>query len=769
METQVFSSSGADKSYALAAALGATQAPLAALKANQVSKVQEDAIAWANGTSTADINSAISNKTLLPSESPVFVAAVRNIQGGRQLAETVSDLKSKLATGELKFDSSKDFDAYFLEQRNEFLSGKDNFTVAGYDKAFNESRTALGEFVRTTNDQTAINDAAEQGNAAMTSYLAYVSDPKQFQGTPAEGAQLLGDVYDTMVKNNVVAKEEGKKILTGAMRSLIPGGNKDLLDAMLDTRTSDGHRVRDIVGAEHSALFSAQASGNFDQQQVKNWVDLSKEFAFAAADGQLTGQKLKRFEELWSRFDKYLPASSKLQILNSQQSSMAGMQKAFSQQIFDNSVEVAKANNDAMLFAAIEGQYLPEFFAGQGSTLTIPNNSGGTTPVSVSEMKASAQRYLQEKLKDADPVTRMHHFAQNGLIDAQAQASLAKLSVGLAEVTIGTSGKEQGAVANGTAEGLLQFKSLLDNNYAYTKSLVGDSDSFDRLVLASSQLEMGRSIDEVAIGMARIKGLGITSPQYQGFNKSVQVAVDDLLDPSFLEKVASILPGFEGVSDMSNVLHFSSVIRDYAMFNVVTGSSANAKEAVAGALEHIQKNSVRVGNFKYLKKDLPEIPATVKDTRTPAEWMEGYIKEVVFPIATTAGYSTDKVRLEKSPGGYVVYIGGSTFMQGSDGKEVRIGNKQIGDWALQTTQTEMRSNTFEQHIKLEEARLIRKMPKAVQGVGRERLYGADVNPYTSSIIDRNKQLIMDKGWDQLPLDEMLANVRAERTKNMKGK
>ncbi len=766
METQVFNS-GADKSYQLAAALGATQAPLAALRENQVAKVQQDAIAWANGTSTADLNSAISNKTLLPSESPVFVAAVRNIQGGRQLAETVSDLKSKLATGELKFDSSKDFNDHFIKVRNEFLAGKDNFTVAGYDKAFNESRAALGELVRTTNDQTAINNAAEEGNAAMTSYLAYVSDPKQFQGTPAEGAQLLGDVYDTMVKNNVVAKEEGKKILTGAMRSLIPGGNKDLLDAMLDTRTSDGHRVRDIVGAEHSALFSAQASGNFDQQQVKNWVDLSKEFAFSAVDGQLTGNKLKRFEELWSRFEKYLPASSKLQILNSQQSAMASIQKGISAQTFANVLAVNKANNDSQIFAAIEAGNFGLFKA--STALSVVSKDGTYTPVSDADQNATAQRYLQEKLQGVDPVTRASHFDNNGMVDEQAQASLAKLSVDLAEVTIGTNGKEQGKVAEGTAEGLMQFKSMLDHNYAYAKRVVGDSDSFDRLVLASSQLEMGRSIDEVAIGMARIKGLGITSPQYQGFNKSVQVAVDDLLDPDFLDKVASILPFFEGTNDMSNVLHFSSVIRDYAMFNVVTGSSANAKEAVAGALEHIEKNSVRVGNFKYLKKDLPEIPSTVKDTRTPAEWMDRYIKEVVFPIATTAGYNTDKVRLEKSPGGYVVYIGGSTFMQGSDGREVRIGNKQMGEWALQTTQTSMRSDAFDKHVIQEEARLIRKMPKAVQGVGRERLYGADVNPYTSSIIDRNKQLIMDKGWDQLPLDEMLANVRAERTKNMKGK
>jgi hypothetical protein len=61
------------------------------------------------------------------------------------------------------------------------------------------------------------------------------------------------------------------------------------------------------------------------------------------------------------------------------------------------------------------------------------------------------------------------------------------------------------------------------------------------------------------------------------------------------------------------------------MFNVVTGSSVNAIEAVAArALEHIR---LCVFELQYLKKDCN--PATVKDTRTPAEWMEGYIKSCV--------------------------------------------------------------------------------------------------------------------------------------------
>ena len=286
METQYFNANN-DKATQLARSLGAAQAPLADLRQNQVQRVHQEALAWANGTSTEDIAKAVFDKSLRPSESPIFKAAMLNIHGGRQLADTVNKITSDLNTGELAFNSSKEFEDYFTAQRNEFLAGKDNFTVAGYDKAFNEAKTALGQFVRDKNDKDTINAAAEQGSAAMGSYLAFVSDPKQFQGTPAEAAQLLGQVYDTMVKNGVVAKEVGKTILIDSMKSLVPGGNKDLLNAMLDTRTADGLLVRDLVGTDQAALFSAQVSGNFDQQQVKNWQQESQEFALAAFEGQL--------------------------------------------------------------------------------------------------------------------------------------------------------------------------------------------------------------------------------------------------------------------------------------------------------------------------------------------------------------------------------------------------------------------------------------------------------------------------------------------------
>lgn len=766
METQYFNANN-DKATQLAAALGAAQQPLAALRQNQVETVHKEALAWANSTSTDDIAKAVFDKSLRPSESPIFNAAVRNIHGSRALADTVTQIKSDLATGKLKFNSSKEFDAYFTQQRNEFLAGKDNFTVSGYDKAFNEARTALGEFVRTQNDQEALNAAAEQGNAAMNSYIAFVSDPKQFQGTPTEAASLLGNVYDTMVKNGVVAKEVGKKILTDGIKSLIPGGNKDLMDAMLDTRTADGLRVRDIIGADHSALFAAQAKGNFDQQQVKNWQQESQEFAIAAAEGQLTGNKLQRFEEAWARYAPYLSASNKLTILSAQKTAMAAIQKGISEANFNNILMVAEQSNTAAVVAAVEGNTYEQW--AQGASLVVPTKDGGTTSVSKSDMETIARKHLESKFAQSDLITRMNGFAQNGIVDTQLQASLSKLSTNLSEVTIGTNGKPQGEVPPEAASQLGEFMAMNKANPLYLKKVVGDSERYDQLELAAGQLELGRSMNEIAVGMSKIKSLDIQSAQFKGLDKGVQDAVTEILSPSWLERMAYILPGFDGVSDMSNQMAYGAKIKKWALFNVLTGASRDPKEAVDGAFEHFKKSSVRVGNVMYLKTDMPEIPADVIGTRTPAEWMDKYVKEVINPIATEAGYSVDKIRLEPTPGGYTAYLAGNTFMLGKDGQVVHIGKKDIGEWARKSTQIELRTNTFDKYIAQEEARLIKKMPKDVQRFGRERLYGTDINPYKGSIIERNKQLIIDNGWDQLPLDEMLAKVREHRDAKLKTK
>ena len=757
METQYFNANN-DKATQLARSLGAAQAPLADLRQNQVQRVHQEALAWANGTSTEDIAKAVLDKSLRPSESPIFKAAMLNIHGGRQLADTVNKITSDLNTGELAFNSSKEFEDYFTTQRNEFLAGKDNFTVAGYDKAFNEAKTALGQFVRDKNDKDTINAAAEQGSAAMGSYLAFVSDPKQFQGTPAEAAQLLGQVYDTMVKNGVVAKEVGKTILIDSMKSLVPGGNKDLLNAMLDTRTADGLLVRDLVGTDQAALCSAQVSGNFDQQQVKNWQQESQEFALAAFEGQLVGKKLQRFEESWTRYSPYLSASNKLTILNAQKTAMAGIQKGISTANFNNTVNLATQGNTAAILAAVEANGFAALR--QAGGLFVPTENGGQKAVSAAEMEEVARKHLEERTQGLDAVSRMSRFAQNDIVDTQTQTAIGTLSTNLSEVTIGTNGKPQGEVPAGTDAQLLEFQAMNLANPLYIQKVVGDSQRYDQLELAAGQMSLGRSMNEIAAGMSKIKNLNIQSAEYKGLSNSVKIAVDDITSPSTLEHIAYLLPGFEGVSDMSNKVRFAAKIREWALFNVVTGASVDAQQAVTGAFEHFKKNSVRVGNIMYLKTDMPEIPAEVLGTRQPAEWMDRYVKEVIYPIATETGYSSDKVRLEPSPGGYSVFIAGNSYMQDKDGKVIFVRKNEIGEWALQTSQVDLRSTTFDVYIQSQESGL---------GMSRERFYGSDLSPYQGSIISRNKQLIIDRGWDQLPIKEILANVRSERDIKLKGK
>lgn len=750
METQVFNS-GADKSLQLAAALGATQAPLASLAESRTQKIQEDALTWANGTSTDSLSKAIQDRAVLPSESPVFAAAIRNIYGNRMLTDTVGQIKSDLSTGKLKFNSSAEFDTYFTNIRSEALGGMDSFTVKGYDKSFNESRSALSEFVRTSNDQEQLNDALVEGSSAIRSKLSYVSDPQLFKGTPEEGAQLITDLYETLVKNGVVAKESGKKILMDAVKSLVPGGNKDLLNAMLDSRTSDGLLMRDIVGIDQSALFTEQAKGNFNTQQVKNWQQEVQSFHLLAADGHLTGKKLNDFEVLWKRYEAYLPASSKLTILNAQESTMTSLRKGTSDQLFANIKQQQDNQNLASMSAALASDDVQNLWVNGG--LGNHSKDGTFRKMTQSEFMDKAYELLDVATRDQDSVTRMSRFAQNDLIDRQMRTDLQNLSTTLSEVTIGKEGKAIGDVPQDTADRLLNFAELNKNNPMYMEKVIGDTKVYDQMELASSQLVAGRSIREVAVGMAKIRGLGVTSAQYSSLTKDVQLAVDEITGTSFLETLGYYTPGFDGVKDYSNKIRLASLTRNWALFNLVTGASSSAAEAAKGAQEHYDKNTVRVGNMKMLSTDLPVMPKGIVGEANPAYWTNKYITDVLNPIAESAGFSSESIRLEPTAGGYTIYVRGNSVLLDAGGVEVRIGKDTIGAWAVNDSSVTLRSDSFEERIVKEEKRL---------GVSRERIYGRDMSPYTGTIIDKNKQLIIDRGWDELPLDQMLKNVRAER-------
>ena len=283
---------------------------------------------------------------------------------------------------------------------------------------------------------------------------------------------------------------------------------------------------------------------------------------------------------------------------------------------------------------------------------------------------------------------------------------------------------------------------------------IGNSKQYEQLEMASWNLNAGRSLDEVALGMAKMDAIDADSATLAGMTTAVRDGVTTLTTPSLYRRALSTLP-FTNEADISNLSKFQTNIRKWAMFSVVTGG-ANVDEAVAAATQHWIDNSERVGNTMMLKTDLPKIPPAVLEQGSTASWTERYMEEKVHPIAKAMGHSVDKIRLEKIEGGYAVYLAGDSFMMTPEYKPLRIPNSAIGAWSVDTLDRDYRNNKFDAHITREEQRI---------GGSRGAIYGTRINNSIGTIVDQNRDLVLDQKWDKLSLEEILSNIKNYKSEN----
>jgi hypothetical protein len=751
METQLFNS-GADKSSQLAAALGATQAPLAALAENRTQQIQEDAVSWANSNSTADIASAIKGGGVLPSESPVFVAALNNIYGTRMLADTVAQVGSDLTTGKLKFGSSAELDVYMTKIRNDSLSGQNNFMVKGYDKSFLESKAALSKFVRQSNDQTQINEAALEGAATLNAQAEMIVDPKLFQGTAEEGADLLYKTYRLLVDNGAVSKEAAETAMKDTLGSLSKGGHVNQVKAILAIKTSEGIKMRDILGATPSAVFVQNSEIAYEKSRVDSWEQNSQPFALMAREGNLVGSALKSYNAIYEAHKTSISTSNHIAILNSQDSAMRAMEKQLADGAFNAEYGRAVANNNAQVRALVTSGTADTLR--QTVVLTLPDNKGGKKPVSKTETEDLIYGALDAETKEYSPEARLNMFVQNNTKDREMVALFNKTSALLGMVTVGSNGQTLGAVPDELGDMLNHFGKLNKLNPMYMSETIGNSKQYEQLEMASWNLNAGRSLAEVALGMAKMDAIDADSATIAGMTTAVRDGVTTLTTPGLFRRALSTLP-FTNEADISNLSKFQTNIRKWAMFSVVTGG-ANVNEAVAAATQHWIDNSERVGNTMMLKTDLPKIPPAVLEQGTTASWTERYMEEKVHPIAKAMGHSVDKIRLEKIEGGYAVYLAGDSFMMTPEYKPLRIPNSAIGAWSVETLDRDYRNNKFDAHITREEQRI---------GGSRGAIYGSRINNSIGTIVDQNRDLVLDQKWDKLSLEEILSNIKNYKSEN----
>ena len=194
-------------------------------------KEDEDAAAakrWAQSMTVGELGKAIKEGKMMPSQSPVFVGTAQHIWGVNTHEAGMRDLSSKLTTGELKFNSPEEADSYLTEWRNTALAGQSKFAVAGFDKAYAQTRDRVMDQVSKINDKVWVDNATVQATDYLANSFNRVAG-SDFKGTPEEAAAALMKDYQLLRHTKTLPDAVGKQVMGDLATRIAMSGRKDIL------------------------------------------------------------------------------------------------------------------------------------------------------------------------------------------------------------------------------------------------------------------------------------------------------------------------------------------------------------------------------------------------------------------------------------------------------------------------------------------------------------------------------------------------------------
>lgn len=260
----------ASKGFQLAEALGAAEQDINALKTQLDNTTRREAQAFASSLTVEDLNKAIKDEKLLPSQSPLFVATVQNIAGQNQMKAVERDVLSRIDSGELSFADNKALDEYLVQQRNERLAGASSYTVAGFDQTWNNTRTRILDAHAKFRDKKDQEEALVVVSEKFQNRLAEVTAPG-FQGSDADRVSAILSDYEAFTKSQILRGDNRKEALSGLALRLARSGNLALTRQLLNTKLpNNGPMIGAYIGDRTAVSIENIAQSEFDQIQRKN-------------------------------------------------------------------------------------------------------------------------------------------------------------------------------------------------------------------------------------------------------------------------------------------------------------------------------------------------------------------------------------------------------------------------------------------------------------------------------------------------------------------
>lgn len=592
------------KGFALAEALGALEKNLPALekmREKMEAEEKEKAQAWAQSMTVEDLNKAIKDGKMLPSQSPVFAATVQNIAGQNNKESLERDVISKMERGELVFNTPQELDTFLTEERNRLLEGKSKYEIAGFDKTWGQFRNKIIDANTKLNDKRANEQAVQIGADHLSNTLAKVTAPDfKVDGkdtvTDQDRVATLMKEYGLLRQGSVLRDESAKGAWTGMLTELARSGNKTLLKQILDTNLpNNGPKVRFFIGDGTGVAASTLeniATSEFDQLQRKN-----------------------------------------------QQATM------------DRLVEVETARASEQADALVAGNR-----GGEISAVTLSN---GKT-IKAEDLAAGAiQRRIaaSPNMSLAEQVTL---YTRNGVKNPGWERELKTAVNNIGEVNIDANGKPVGELLPATVEALDRFAVIRQVSEQYAESLVGEENyKILRRVQALRDLGTGGDSNQAASLVNQITKRQLPKETWGRITDQVNTAFDEMANPGVFTKRfwGEVFRGEWGNGE-KNLIPIRGHIKEIAETYLAAGVANSGEQAVQMAADYLSNPAVmtQINNTLYLNKDLPRVPPG-EEGKT-AEWTKGFMEQVIGERLKARGlpFSMSDLTLIPQEGGQGTFL-----------------------------------------------------------------------------------------------------------------
>ena len=645
---------------------------------------REAAHAYAKSMTVDALGKKIKSGEMLPSQSPVFAATLHHIYGENAMDHLGRDKLSKLQTGKLKFNTQEELDQHLTEARNSVLQGQNKYTIAGFDKGWDQLKNELSTANARITDAQFSKRGLQEGEDNLHTVLTQVTSPT-FQGTKADAAAALVGRYQWLRGATLLRDEQAEVALGGLLDSVAQSGDKDLLNELMKQKLDEGRSVRAFLGLDKAASLQQQALMRDDQNQYQR-VDVEIRQFFEWADKyELEGKKRQQFDEWIKKNERWVTTDTRRSIINAhlRAKELAKRQLLDNQMLAAAQASVAKAQQAVM--AAIDG--------GRYASLRQQKEITPKGEVIDFKQKEFAQEYLMKR-GDSMPFDKQVKMWETAdLNNPEWEKEVQSFGSNVASVGWTYDGKNVGKLNPQGEAALQKYLGIAAVSQAAADKTAGKHSALMSHIKFMMERGGMPDMSQAAAFVYQGYSSGITKADFDLTKAKVQSAVDAVVSPHWSHPVDWVKSLFgNGPTNLTALKHD---IRLRSELLVLSGQVKDPETAVKVTVEYYANPAVttKVNGTVYHNKDLPTVPKE----ENPEKWFGRFIDEVPGKLATDRKMDRKDVHLEPNQaGGFTAWIAG-VHLTDAKGHVVTYTKRQITEWIAQKHEEDLHNRVLERN------------------------------------------------------------------------